>query len=252
MRVLDIDLDFFLKSRVEFPTDPHGRLDGNYHQPWVEDRVVEFMELHCGLSTSNPIAGRSFVEHVEVFYWWRGLIDSGRLTTPFDVVHVDAHSDLGCFDPSWLYIFCELLNQPAKERRTPRAGCGGMTSANFLAYACACEWVSQIFYVVHPELRCCVEGPDIALPYLPGHTFEDSVLSFRPCHSEAMAMCSIEDWRESNPHRMELRVPISFPTAQQLDLDGQFDYLSVVQSPAFTPPQADSLLPVLQAYIRPI
>ena len=31
----------------------------------------------------------------EVFFFWRELVLEGELATPFTIVHVDAHADLG-------------------------------------------------------------------------------------------------------------------------------------------------------------
>ncbi len=54
--------------------------------------------------------------HNELFYRWGEAIDAGRMAAPFEVVHVDAHADLGLGDSSYAYLMGELAFQPIEER----------------------------------------------------------------------------------------------------------------------------------------
>jgi len=53
------------------------------------------LEKRCGLSALTPLPGCEADEHVEAFGVWREWLRTGILSAPFEVVHVDAHSDLG-------------------------------------------------------------------------------------------------------------------------------------------------------------
>jgi arginase family enzyme len=99
MRFLDIDLDAFLNSVAYYRND-EGRLDAEAYQPWAEARLRDFLERQCGLSTVNPIPGWFVEEHDGAFDVMRALVGHGNRS--LEVVHVDAHADLGLGDPSWV------------------------------------------------------------------------------------------------------------------------------------------------------
>ena len=84
---------------------------------WTEREVRDFLENNLGLSKGNKIRGRVVAGHNESLFFWRELIEKGELTTPFDVIHVDSHADLGLGYRSWAHILDYLLKLP-----TPKAG----------------------------------------------------------------------------------------------------------------------------------
>ena len=112
MRVLDLDMDYFMKSVATFigesetdrlPEDDYG------DYVWTEREVRDFLENNLGLSKGNKIRGRVVAGHNESLFFWRELIEKGELTTPFDVIHVDSHADLGLGYRSWAHILDYLL-----------------------------------------------------------------------------------------------------------------------------------------------
>ena len=120
MRVLDLDMDYFMKSVATFigesetdrlPEDDYG------DYVWTEREVRDFLENNLGLSKGNKIRGRVVAGHNESLFFWRELIEKGELSTPFDVIHVDSHADLGLGYRSWAHILDYLLKLP-----TPKAG----------------------------------------------------------------------------------------------------------------------------------
>ena len=120
MRVLDLDMDYFMKYVATFigesetdrlPEDDYG------DYVWTEREVRDFLENNLGLSKGNKIRGRVVAGHNESLFFWRELIEKGELTTPFDVIHVDSHADLGLGYRSWAHILDYLLKLP-----TPKAG----------------------------------------------------------------------------------------------------------------------------------
>lgn len=102
-----------------------------------ETEVRSFLERQCHLNRSTRIPGREFVEHIDAFHTWKQWIQEGRLIAPFNVVHVDGHSDLGAgIGLTCHYIETELLALPLPERSAPRLNeHDGITSANYLVAA---------------------------------------------------------------------------------------------------------------------
>ena len=79
MRVLDIDLDFFLADCCPLTELGHRpSLPG--HEPWEEPAVRAFLENQCGLSRTTPKPGRIFETHDGALRFWEEQIAAGRLT----------------------------------------------------------------------------------------------------------------------------------------------------------------------------
>ena len=112
MRVLDLDMDYFMKSVATFinESEPERLPEEDYGDSvWSEREVRNFLEGNLGLSKQNRIRGRVVAGHNESLFFWRELIEKGDLSTPFDVIHVDSHADLGLGYSSWTHILDYLL-----------------------------------------------------------------------------------------------------------------------------------------------
>lgn len=244
MRVLDIDLDFFLDKIARDEAIRGRRLKDGEFKPWTAHAVREFLETNCGLSTSRKIPGKYVEHHDEAFYWWRELIRDGKLSKPFEVVHVDAHADLGVgtFGHSMSYVCFDLLHQPVADRENPnRTGLHCINAGNYLLVAIACRWLNRLVYVMHPKnnLDDCEDwlfsdwkpgSWTISLPKLNKPKFQLPGMVYTP---------------------LEREPEIEFvPTvAQCLAEVGDFDFIVLCQSPDFTPPASDVLVPVIQGYM---
>ncbi|WP_420871878.1 hypothetical protein [Cohnella rhizosphaerae] len=114
-RILDVDMDFFLSDIAHWVTD-NQRLDDEYFKAWRELEFRRFLEQNCGLSRHNPIPGRVVVHHDEAFHFWKELIQRCQLQVPFELTHIDAHSDTGLGDANYVYIMKDLLHYPINER----------------------------------------------------------------------------------------------------------------------------------------
>lgn len=119
MRFLDIDLDAFLNHVAHWPEG--GRLDAESFHPWAEDRLREFMERQCGLSRSAPIDGWFVTNHDGAFDVMRNIVEGG--SGPLEVVHVDAHADLGMGDPSWV----DMIKRVGRDQRPDPSDAGGIS-----------------------------------------------------------------------------------------------------------------------------
>jgi hypothetical protein len=148
-----LDLDFFLDAIAHDQSSRGARLSETEFKPWAGVRVREFLEKNCGLSTQRRIPGRYISHHHEAFHWWRDLIRDGKLIRPFEVVHVDAHADLGSdtFGFSQVYVGFDLLHQPLEQREVPEEGGTKMNAGNYLLVAIACRWLNKLVYVMHRE-----------------------------------------------------------------------------------------------------
>jgi hypothetical protein len=96
VRILDLDLDFFVHGAEHFRSSRDTRLDAEDYPPWSMAEALRFLEESCGLKSKLP--GIVVEHHAELFARWREGIEAGWLTQPFEVVHVDGHADLGLGD----------------------------------------------------------------------------------------------------------------------------------------------------------
>ncbi|MCE9561955.1 MAG: UPF0489 family protein [Planctomycetes bacterium] len=243
MRILDLDLDFFLSSIAHDQSSGGARLSEEDFKPWASDKVREFLEKNCGLSTQRRIPGKYITHHHEAFYWWRDLIRDGKLAKPFEVVHVDAHADLGAgtFAHSMVYVGFDLLHQPLEKRESPEEGDRKMNAGNYLLVAIACRWLNRLVYVMHRDnrLKDC----------------EDWLFSDCGDESWTLALPKLEKPKIAipgvPPKVIELEPGVEFVPASENTFrdDGSFDYFVLCRSPGFTPKSSDLLVPLIQEYM---
>ena len=63
MRILDIDMDFFLNDVAHFKSFDSERLNDEDYKPWSIEAVRDYLENNCGLNKSNKVQGAIFKEH---------------------------------------------------------------------------------------------------------------------------------------------------------------------------------------------
>jgi hypothetical protein len=230
MRVLDLDLDFFLNKNAYAVGHHRGRLGGDY-KPWSVYRVGRFLEGRCGLSAAAPITGCTVKNHDEVLHFWRGLIESGQLQAPFDVVHIDAHPDI--WVGGGLSIIRGFLRlQPEKElslfKHKP------VHEGNFLTYAIARRWIRSLVWV--PLLKSGSKAP--------------------AWDGDARTVVSrLKEKRPETPltaGKNELDIPYRILPWNRFHTTGAFDFIDLSRSPGFTPPASDALVSVVESYMRSI
>lgn len=118
MRVIDIDLDFFLNDVPNWPPNP--RLSDDEFTPWNEADVrpifkpeLRAFDAKAGSPGGCPDKG---TRDEAFFHVWKQLIADRTLTTPFEIVHIDSHADLGCGSGGHIYLMSNLLFQPIADR----------------------------------------------------------------------------------------------------------------------------------------
>ncbi|WP_048058080.1 peptide arginase family protein [Methanothermococcus okinawensis] len=235
MRILDIDLDFFL-NKIMFWKKDNKRLNEKEYIPWKKEKVIDFLENRCGLSSDNKIKGRIIKKHHEAFYFWRELIYRGELTLPFEVVHIDAHADLGLGDLSYKYIMEELLHKPLNERDNPNPKyiCEG----NYLAFSIANSWISKLTYITHPK-----GGNDLLKEYFMDYNLNSGYIQMKKMNDV------------NNPNSIiSLEPKVKFEKIPYKDFkdNGNFNYIVLAISPRYTPKRADALIPIFRKYIDEI
>ena len=237
MRVLDIDLDFFLADCC--PLAPFGErpaLAG--HEPWQEKDVVAFLEGQCGLSTAAPIPGAVFSTHDGALRFWQARLKDGTLSAPFHVTHVDAHSDLGIGKPGPGYVLNGVLPQFLENRADiPRYyALKQLDEANYLLFALAFRWVSALDNVRNPKSR-----PDIPREIL------------LPGREDAIRLTSFAARLAESKNGPEPVIPFHvYEDHRTFRSPAPYDFVTLALSPRYAPAEADALIGVIARYIRPI
>ena len=232
MRVLDLDLDFFLADCC--PLAEKGErpaLTG--HEPWQEETVRAFLEDQCGLSVSHPVAGKIFETHDSALTFWEEQIAAGRLTAPFDVTHVDAHSDLGIGYPGPNFVLFNVLALPVEKRRDVAAFYAQkkLDEANYLLFALAMRRISALENVRNPRSRADIP---------PALLDADGNIHL---HSLTAQMFAAKNGAEPTiPFRV-------YDDYRDFRASGQYDFVTLAMSPRYAPVEADALAEIVKAYI---
>jgi hypothetical protein len=256
MRVLDIDLDVFVTPINAIHSN--SRLaDDHYHlMPPIE--IDDFLLDKCGLSAESPKPGAVFEEHDQMFDTIRDLVETNRLVAPFELFHVDAHADLGAsqLEP-FKYLITELMHQSITERTKPNRGNGGLNRGTVLMFAAACEWISKLVYICHPD-----DGDDLPTLLL---DFDDE----GEPQSLRMPSCSLVDFQKQwEALQITLngeafwdnlkdicdfggRIPFERKSISVCGKLPDFDFVFLTRSPGFTPPKADAVFDRIRSLIRP-
>ena len=234
-RILDLDLDCFLDGAETWRGREDGRLDAADYPPWPLAQVFSFLRERCGLARRLP--GFVVEHHGELFPLWRDAIDAGLLTPPFHVTHVDAHADLGLGDFGYSYLMTSLLFEEPAHRRFPKEGEGGLEDGNYLSFAIACRWLSELVYVHNGS-----SGGDDVLPYY-REGFDLGAENL-----QLVGICSLEELRDNlrTPENLQVdhrepTVPFQAVIWDEFQADHPFDFICLARSPPFTPPESDPI-----------
>lgn len=256
MKILDIDMDYFLKKAPSgISSKTKSRCDSKEYFPWKEDEVISFIENNLGLSKSNKIPGKVVTHHHEALYFWRDLIKSSKLSVPFEVVHVDSHADLGLGCGSWVFIFEKLLGLQADMRSNIEDYENKFTKykkpdiGDYLLFAIAFRWISKLTYVSNPNhdgddylpyiLKDCIEPNDkIQLPY--NNKYPATYINDDDNVKEYLENSILEPVVDFNIIR----------NIKDVKYDGDFDFITFSISPNYTPKEADFIINIIKEYIK--
>lgn len=262
MRILDLDMDYFMTEVVhDVPETSTERLEEEYYAEavWDRERVVDFIENNLGLSKNKKISGRIVTGHNGALFFWKELIEAGKLDVPFEVIHVDSHADLGLGTDSPMFIRKHLLKWPVEKRPeySQHKNCFGRDCAegiaDYLLFAIAYRWISKLTYCGNPN--CKPYDYDI-------HTlknFEEEYINDKPVDNVIQLLynptmdCPHEPFKISayiDASQKEPEVPFRIiPSIEDVKYSGDFDFFVFAQSPNYTPRSADFIIDVIKEYI---
>ncbi|WP_164684706.1 UPF0489 family protein [Brevibacillus reuszeri] len=237
-------MDFFQSDIAHWVTGDN-RLSDDYYKSWSEKDFREFLEVRCLLSKDTPIEGRVVTNHHEAFFFWDQLINSNRIDAPFKVTHIDAHSDTGLGDNGYVYIMGELINYPIGNRRS-LLNTKKVYMGNYLAYALACGWISEINFVLHDDW-----DNDIISAHLKNFSYEDKMFQLKGYAQGidiGMLYERIIDGTIS-PTKKDKEIPFILTPWREYQAQEKYDYIVFCQSPGYTPKASDFMLQIIKEYI---
>ena len=210
------------------------RPDESSAQVWSEEDVVRFLEEQCGLSREHPLPGAIFDTHDKALDFWHERLQEGSLKAPFEVVHVDTHSDLAFGPPGTNYVLNVVLSRLPAQRAiidTYRAAVE-LDEANYLLFALAFRWIDRLAYVRNPKSHQDIPGQ---LLDAEGNIHLRSFIS---------AMMEGKNGREPV-------IPFEVYDDYRQFKRGGYDFVTMAQSPRYAPRSADKIIEIVGRYIVP-
>ena len=264
MKVLDLDMDYFMTTIANTPFSSEDRLDeADYGwSVWPIDKVRQFLETNLGLSREHKIPGRIVCGHNEALFFWEELIEKGKLREPFDVVHVDSHADLGLGDSSGSFLQSMFLTLPIETRRKIRdyefnGRIEGISIGDYLLWAIAYRMVSSVTYCANPN----GEKNDYLWDTL--KDFHEELIWDKPVKNYIQLKFNMEmempEYDDSDIYKKKylkgaIKDPtvelLIIPTIEDVKFCGDFDCAVLAQSPNYTPASADYIMDIFKEYIE--
>lgn len=266
MKVLDIDMDYFMTEIAHTPFSSEKRLDEEDYgwSVWPADKVRQFFEMNLGLSKEQKIPGRIVCGHNEALFFWEELIERGKLRDPFDVIHVDSHADLGLGGSSGSFLQSMFLALPIATRRKIRdyefnGRIEGISIGDYLLWAIAYRMVSSVTYCANPN----GEKNDYLWDTL--KDFQEEYIWDKPVKNYIQLKFNMKmempEYDSSDGYREKylkdaIKDPavelLIIPTIEDVKFCGDFDYAVLAQSPNYTPASADYIMDIFKEYIEGI
>ena len=234
MRVLDLDMDFFLSDPC--PLASLGeRPDESCAEVWSDEEVIRFLEEQCGLSRAHPVPGAIFDTHDKALDFWAERLEDGSLDAPFEVVHVDTHSDLAFGPPGTNFVLNVVLSRMPEQRAAIDAyrTAVELDEANYLLFALAFRWIDRLAYVRNPKSH-----QDIPRHLLDGEgnihlcSFISRMMESRNGKEPVIPFDVYDDYRTFRQHG--------------------YDFVTMAQSPRYAPQSADRIIEIMRRYIAQI
>lgn len=254
MKILDLDMDYFVHEMATFIPDNYDkRLNDDEFHVWSKEKVIDFIENNLGLSKERKVCGRIVEHHNETLYYWRELIKQKKLEYPFEIIHVDSHADLGLGYASWAFIFEELLGIKVEKRceiesyeymftkySKPKIG-------DYLLFALAFRWISKLTYVCNPN-----EAGNDYLYYV-FRDFKEPNNVIELTYSEEYKLSEIGKFRHKQYLESCIKEPpVEFEVIKKpylVNYNGDFDFITFCISPNYTPSKADYIIDIIKEYI---
>jgi hypothetical protein len=124
-----------------------------------------------------------------------------------------------------------------------------LDSGNFLAFAAACRLIERLNFITHPG-----KGKDI-----PTLIFKNFDINSNSIQLKKFTRDQINEFVDHPDHLPKLKplgsepeIPFRMIPYNEFQSSGDYDFVFLARSPAFTPAEADRLIPVITKYIHPI
>lgn len=233
MRMLDIDMDFFQTGIHCFKNDSDNFLADENIEVWENKKIIDFLENSCGLNKNNKIKGRIVKHHAEAYSFWKGIINDCKYIVPFEVTHIDAHSDLAYSSSVPFHKFIKSLDSKESQEELSNGTIFEskedlIDSGNYLLAAVINGWVERVKYVYHPDLD-----------YI--DVFEHIVENIKPGKLFRFNFC--EYIKQKNIY-LETISPTEFSNNER------YDYATIALSPPYVKKEMESRLYVIKEYIE--
>lgn len=247
MRVLSLDVDFFVTPVARsLSLSDEARLPGSRYKTPTIKVVRQFLEERCKLSAQATLPGVFMRHHGQAF----DVIDRLANRAPIELIHVDAHADLGLgwgkAGESWKYILRDWIHRPAP-RPNPT---DHVDAGNWLAFAAAGECLQTVQFVP-------TEKPTDLFRYYFRRDEQESPYGRLTLEFFALTDADFDKrWFDSRwPAVVDGRTPVvSIPfdvvAPEHFRLPAPPDFVMVCQSPQFTPKSADEIIELAREYVH--
>lgn len=232
MIVLDIDMDYFLKN---ISKKNYERLDENFPEKWAKEEIIKFLENNLGLNRNNRIPGFIVTHHHDAMKKWKFLIDNNKLSIPFEIVHIDSHSDLWGNNRQEYYNQMNSLKKIFQLRELIAFKNNYINEGNYLLFAIWFNWIDKITYCANPAYD---------LPDIHNCIFKENTEFYGDKNDENLTI-------QLSPNEKE----VNFRFLKELDSMrnfGKYDYIIFSKSPDYTPKSLDFAIEIIKDYIDAI
>jgi len=244
VRILNLSLDLFVDPIAVWAGLSPNRLPDDRYRAWDPDLLRRFLEERCGLRTDAPVPGAVVDAHEGALGAWKEWVDQGALETPFDLVHLDAHSNLGSGDEGWFYVLTRLLALPMGSR-LEHAELTHVTPENYLLFAIAFGWIRSLSFVAQHTWR-----PDVLEILYRDHEANGSGTVQLGRYDRLLLGPALEMGTPMPaPLSLDPPVPLRVQGPGDYREADSFDRMVVSRSPSYTPPATDGLLGIVADYM---
>ncbi|MCB9477385.1 MAG: UPF0489 family protein [Deltaproteobacteria bacterium] len=247
MVIVSVDIDFFVNP---FPKDSQD-CESDIRLPASEycvapDATVADLLRRCGLESPPKVSGVFIANHEFAFDIIKTL--SLREQRKIELIHVDAHADIGFPEASFRHILMDLSYKNLTHRRNPERGADRLNCGSWLTYAILAEFIESICfvpkYVVPQDLYSFYFSKELTCDNLESEfvisKIDNSIFSTYLRHGISFA---------NDTKRALLKIPFKIVRSSELAISKKPDFVIVCQSPPWTPLAADRILDICRQYI---
>lgn len=248
--LLSIDLDFFVTPRPMLAAPATARLPEEDGQLVAEPAALGFLAQRCHLEPSSPRPGAVIRDHDEIVSVVEYCLEEQLLVAPLDLVHLDAHADMGMSRSGTAWTACvEVLHKIPRILVEDRARCrDNLDMGNWLVYLAAFGWLRRVTHLKwsghHDDLHHLYFRGGVARPGLP--------IEIVPINDPANYFFNAENRERDTRRSIVPPIPLDLPTRSEFKMARAPDVVVLAQSPRYTPESADALFLRLSDLLSPL